>query len=138
MPHINQRGFSQFLVMGLLVIGLVAGLFLVSHPTVFKPKAFDGIADPAISVTPTPASDGWVFCAREFSANAVCSFIGTKQVRYGANGVYNYKVVAGRIECGNNPFGDPVPGVLKHCDYLSTGGTLPPNPSVTPMPRLTY
>ena len=40
MPHLNsQKGFAHVIVLLLLVTGLGVGLYLVSNPTVFKPKA---------------------------------------------------------------------------------------------------
>ncbi len=38
----NQEGFAQILMLLILVAGLGAGLFLVTHPTIFKPKASGG------------------------------------------------------------------------------------------------
>ncbi len=39
MPTINNKGFAHILVLLVLLIGLGVGVFLVTHPTVFKPKA---------------------------------------------------------------------------------------------------
>jgi hypothetical protein len=58
----------------------------------------------------------WIRCSTE---NGICSFIGTRQVRYGANGVYAFKVGAGSIDCNNTVFGDPLFGVVKACDYAN-------------------
>lgn len=67
------------------------------------------------SPTPTPSSGGeWIFCANESS---FCPFSGTREVRYGANGVYVYKTLTDGTDCANYVFGDPVPGVLKSCWY---------------------
>jgi hypothetical protein len=60
---------------------------------------------------PAPASV-WAQCAGE---NGSCSVDGTRQVRYGANGVYVYKTVSGTISCNNASFGDPIVGVVKMC-----------------------
>jgi hypothetical protein len=60
---------------------------------------------------PAPAAS-WTQCAGE---NGSCSFSGTRQVRYGANGVYVYKTVAGPVNCSNDIFGDPIVGVVKVC-----------------------
>ncbi|MCR2806561.1 fibronectin type III domain-containing protein [Paenibacillus soyae] len=75
----------------------------------------------AISVTtssiPTPV---WVHCAGE---NNMCSFTGTKEVRYGAAGSYNYGTYTNGVMCGNNIFGDPAPGQYKTCDVnIAVGG----------------
>jgi spore coat protein U-like protein len=56
---------------------------------------------------------GYTFCSRE---NQRCSFSGTKDVAYGANGRFNYRYgVTGGIDCNNGTFGDPFPGVVKAC-----------------------
>ena len=68
-------------------------------------------AAPAPAPAPAPASN-WTECAGE---NGSCTFSGTRQVRYGANGVYVYKTVAGPISCSNAIFGDPLYGVVKMC-----------------------
>lgn len=41
MPRINQKGIAHILALVILAIGLVAGLYLVTHPTIFKPKAYE-------------------------------------------------------------------------------------------------
>jgi len=66
---------------------------------------------------------GYAFCANEGER---CSFSGTKDVAYGANGSYTVKQgVRGGIDCNNNVFGDPAPGVFKACyikDHQGGGG----------------
>ncbi|MGZ6249219.1 MAG: hypothetical protein ACXWMC_06365 [Syntrophales bacterium] len=57
----------------------------------------------------------WVFCANE---GQLCSFTGTKNVRYGANGVYVSKTLTDGTMCDNSVFGDPLPNVVKQC-YIS-------------------
>ena len=66
------------------------------------------------AAAPAPAGSGWTTCAGE---DSTCSFDGTRQVRYGANGVYVYKTVTGPVLCGNANFGDPIYGVVKTCSY---------------------
>lgn len=54
-------------------------------------------------------------CARE---GEVCSFDGTGQVAYGADGKFTYKTVTNSILCGTSAFGvDPNYGVVKSCYY---------------------
>jgi hypothetical protein len=65
----------------------------------------------AITVTPTTT---WVSCASE---NGTCSFSGTHQVRYGANGSYFTQTFTGGAACNNATFGDPAVGAYKTCDY---------------------
>ncbi|MDW8100359.1 MAG: PA14 domain-containing protein, partial [Anaerolineae bacterium] len=68
----------------------------------------------------TPPS-GYRFCAWE---NERCSFSGTADVAYGANGQFAYRQgVSGGIDCNNSVFGDPVVGVRKACyTRLTSGG----------------
>ncbi len=83
------------------------------------------------NTTPTPVPGNWTFCADE---NGVCSFSGTKQVRYGLDPIYNFIVATNSISCNNGTFGDPYPGVFKHCDYTDVTATSSPNPTPTPAP----
>ncbi|MDB5757614.1 MAG: subtilase family protein [Burkholderia sp.] len=79
---------------------------------------------PAPAPTPTLA---WTDCAGE---GGTCTFSGTRQVRYGANGSYAYKSATGSIACSNGVFGDPIYGTVKTCQYAGdAGGT--PAPAVT-------
>ncbi|GCE14764.1 hypothetical protein KTT_46230 [Tengunoibacter tsumagoiensis] len=65
--------------------------------------------------TSTPPASDWTKCADE---GGVCTVNGTAQVRYGANGTYITKTVTDSIFCSNDAFGsDPLPNVVKHCDY---------------------
>ena len=58
-------------------------------------------------------------CASE---GGTCSFSGTQEIWYGANGTYAKKTATNSIACTNDAFGgDPVPNVAKKC-YLSSGG----------------
>lgn len=59
------------------------------------------------------AQSRYTYCAEE---GQWCSFSGTKDVFYGAEGKNAYKYgVTGGIACNNNVFGDPNPGVHKRC-----------------------
>lgn len=63
---------------------------------------------------------GYTFCAWE---NERCSFSGTADVAYGANGRFAYRSGAsGGIDCNNDVFGDPAYGVRKACYVRQTGG----------------
>src|SRR5262245_33271369 len=62
----------------------------------------------------------WTFCANE---GGTCSFSGTQQVRYGANGGYVYKTLTDGTACTNSVFGDPAPGILKQCEIGSAAST---------------
>lgn len=61
-------------------------------------------------------SGNWNSCAGE---NQYCSFSGTQNVRYGANGTYVYRMITNGTTCSNAVFGDPIFGVAKQC---SIGG----------------
>lgn len=61
-------------------------------------------------------SGNWNSCASE---NQYCSFSGTQNVRYGANGAYVYRMITNGTTCSNAVFGDPIFGVSKQC---SIGG----------------
>jgi len=63
--------------------------------------------------TTSTAPTSWSVCANE---GGTCTFSGTQQVRYGANGLYAYRTVTGSTACTNSVFGDPAPGLTKQCD----------------------
>jgi hypothetical protein len=86
---------------------------------------------PATSPAPVTTTTKWVACAGE---NSLCSFSGSRQVRYGANGIYGYKSATGSIACSNAVFGDPVYGVAKTCSYAETTTTSTPAAPVVTSP----
>jgi hypothetical protein len=62
---------------------------------------------------PTPRP-GWSFCAWE---NTRCSFSGSLEVSYGANGTFTApRTFTGGVGCNNTVFGDPKSGVRKWCE----------------------
>ena len=65
--------------------------------------------------TPTPAVT-WTACASE---GGVCSFSGTRDVRYGTATSFVTKTFTGSVKCSNSVFGDPAHGVVKSCSYSS-------------------
>jgi hypothetical protein len=66
-----------------------------------------------------PARTLYPFCANE---NQTCSnSFGTREIRYGANGQYAYKLVGSNVACTNAVFGDPAPGVAKQCSIGLSG-----------------
>jgi hypothetical protein len=69
---------------------------------------------PAPAPAPAPTTASWTTCASE---GGTCSFSGTRQVRYGANGTYVTKTFTGSASCSNGVFGDPTPGYAKTCAY---------------------
>ena len=77
-----------------------------------------------------PPSGGWTYCAAE---NQQCTFAGTKEVRYGANGTFTTpRVFNSTVSCNNATFGDPLRGVLKRCEYRDVGATPPPPSDTSP------
>ena len=75
----------------------------------------------SIASIQTSAAETWTFCANE---QDLCRFSGVAQLRYGANGTYCTKTFVTSTPCTDSVFGDPLPGVVKRCEYLaSTGGT---------------
>ncbi|MEO6073683.1 MAG: hypothetical protein ABIP67_10580 [Burkholderiales bacterium] len=56
----------------------------------------------------------WTKCAREGES---CSFVGTRQVRYGINGKFAIREINSTTGCNNQVFGDPVEGETKYCEY---------------------
>ncbi|VUD46903.1 Quinoprotein glucose dehydrogenase B [Thalassocella blandensis] len=56
----------------------------------------------------------WIECAQE---GGVCSFSGTKQVRYGKDGHWNEGLFTASVGCNNSVFRDPLPGQRKTCEY---------------------
>ena len=58
----------------------------------------------------------WNACGAE---NASCELPGLSVVRYGANGQYTYQIAMTTSPCTNQNFGDPLPGTVKSCSYIS-------------------
>ncbi len=54
----------------------------------------------------------WVDCAKE---KEFCAFEGSSLVRYGSGDTWVEQQVDGQIDCTNDVFGDPTPGVVKIC-----------------------
>ena len=78
---------------------------------VFGDPIYGTVKGCAIRIPPAPTE--WTFCAAE---GGVCAFTGTREVRYGANGVYVYQTLTNGTDCTNFIFGDPIYGVVKSCD----------------------
>lgn len=60
------------------------------------------------------STSSWTFCSREHER---CSFEGEKEVRYGMDGKFVYKLLNDGTPCDNKVFGDPNYGVVKACYY---------------------
>lgn len=94
-----------------------------------KACEYAGAASPPPPPPPPPPAGTWTACGAEWS---LCSFSGTRQVRYGGAGIYAYKTATGSIECTNAVFGDPLPGGEKACEYADAAPPPNPPPAVTP------
>ena len=66
---------------------------------------------------PTTTTASWTACGNEGST---CAFSGTREVRFGANGVYTSKMITASTPCTTAVFGDPIRGVVKSCSYAGT------------------
>ncbi|HEY3870632.1 MAG TPA: hypothetical protein VGM10_19875 [Actinocrinis sp.] len=61
---------------------------------------------------PPPSFATWTACAAE---NGTCSFSGTQEVAFGADGQYFYGSFTGSAPCTDTQFGDPDQGTAKAC-----------------------
>ena len=76
------------------------------------------------------ATPEWRVCSAEFQR---CSFSGTKEVRYGKNTTWTSpRQFTDGVDCSNNVFGDPLPGITKECQTRDLAGGAPPPPSPSP------
>ena len=79
---------------------------------------------------PPPPPSEWTVCATE---GQLCTFTGSKDVRYGANGTYTApRTFTAPVQCSNTVFGDPVPGTTKRCETRPASSTPPPPVDTTP------
>jgi hypothetical protein len=78
--------------------------------------AYEYVSAPAPSPSPTSTGTNWVKCAVE---NGICTFSGTKTVRYGTGSKWAYKTATNSIACNNSVFGDPAYGYVKECDVAN-------------------
>ena len=111
---------------GTRVVAYGAGTYAsrtVTGNTACTNAAFNG--DPAPSlvkscyVAPLGGPNGYTQCATE---NGTCSFSGSRNVAYGANGAFNSRVIGGGTACTNGVFGDPLNGTAKACYLPPAGG----------------
>ncbi len=87
---------------------------------------------PTPTTPPPPATTvTWTRCAAEGvgAPGDVCTFAGTREVRYGIPGAYTVKVASGSIECSDGAFGVTVATPYQNfCDYSSVDATTPSTP----------
>lgn len=77
-------------------------------PAPNSPKRCEIIGDGAGS-----GNDEWVFCAPEGQS---CNFRGSSEVRFGYGDRFTTRRAYTSVRCEVSAFGDPVPGVTKHCE----------------------
>src|ERR1043166_8565097 len=92
-------------------------------------KGGKGSFPPIPAPQPQP-NDEFVKCANE---NEQCKFAGEKIVKYGADKRWIEKTFSNGVDCSNDVFGDPAPGIAKAC-YIK-GGQNPPAPAPQPQPQ---
>ncbi|WP_405974008.1 hypothetical protein OG496_37295 [Streptomyces sp. NBC_00988] len=79
----------------------------------FDPPAVDSRRSTSCYLTgPPPTTTTWTTCAAEAGT---CTFTGTHEVAFGANGQYSYGSYTGGTPCTNTVFGDPISGTSKSC-----------------------
>jgi hypothetical protein len=71
-----------------------------------------GVVKDCYVVGAPPSFTTWTSCSAE---NGSCSFSGTHEVAYGANGQYFYGSFTNGTSCSNAVFGDPAFGTAKTC-----------------------
>jgi hypothetical protein len=120
--------------LGLLLLPLLTACGGADQPasnTNQVPSAI-GTSPPTIAPVPAPAPSSWEFCANE---NGVCSFSGTKQVRYGVGSSFTVKTFSSSVNCSNAVFGDPLSGADKICEIANvTVAPAPAGPAPAPAP----
>ncbi|HEX3789866.1 MAG TPA: hypothetical protein VHW44_18510 [Pseudonocardiaceae bacterium] len=102
---------------------------VISAPTACSNATFGG-KDPAVGIlkscylAPAGGPKGFTACAAE---GGTCTFAGTQEVAFGANGAFGFQTATGSIACTDGAFGaDPLPNVAKSC-YLATSAGPPGN-----------
>ena len=87
-----------------------------------------GLSSNEATVTIPLTSSSWTVCALE---GRYCSFVGTANVRFGANGKFTTLTATDGIYCSNSVFGDPAPGATKKCEIDIPLIVFPSNPNAT-------
>src|SRR5262249_12953480 len=114
---------------------LYTGTITLTSTATMKAKAFktgyNASAESSASFTvAAPLITAWTFCATE---NSPCNFSGTKEVRYGTNGVYVSQIFTNGVSCDNNIFDDPVYGYVKQSEYRDVSSPLTvATPTISP------
>jgi endo-1,4-beta-xylanase len=112
--------------------GFIATPGSSSMPVVFIVNGEEANSNSETTPTPTPTptstsdSDldsiaGYAYCSSE---GETCTYSGTVDIAYGADGQFNFlpNQSSGSVSCDNDTFGDPVFGTLKAC-YIKSVST---------------
>jgi hypothetical protein len=95
------------------------------YPTCSVAGQWTPTEPPAGTCVPIP-TEQWTLCANDY---AVCSFTGTRRVRFGLNATWverDLTAANGGVPCRIATFGsDPLPGVAKRCELSSAGAPEP-------------
>jgi hypothetical protein len=83
------------------------------------------VAVAAAAPTPAPGAPNWSKCADE---GGRCNFNGVRTVRYGANERFVTREFKNGVDCGNQVFGDPIPGLSKSCEVAVAAAAPTPAP----------
>lgn len=91
------------------------------HATTYDQPGFGSLTHYEGSGSGGGIPQGYTLCSNE---GQNCTFSGTVNVAYGANGQFNYQynVTGGSIACDNATFGDPINGVVKACYVQPVSG----------------
>ena len=86
---------------------------------------FRGVQPGVRTFAYTGSQSTWQTCA---SDKGMCTFNGTKGVRYGSGTTFVYGTFTNGVSCSTARFGDPTPGAAKHCEVSDT--EVPPTPGI--------
>jgi hypothetical protein len=89
----------------------------IASITAMPPPTTTPTTPPTTTPTTDLTSTNWKVCAFE---GGICTFAGTRQVRYGTASAAYTKTATGTIVCSNAVFGDPAFGLAKSCSYSTT------------------
>lgn len=106
-----RYGANNIWVTGIFTNGVACTNAVFGDPVSGVAKTCQYYQIAVATPTSTPAFT-WQTCANE---NGFCSFTGTAQVRYGANGIWVTQIHTNGVACTNAVFGDPISGVAKTC-----------------------
>lgn len=80
---------------------------------VFGDPAY-GVAKACYLISSPNSTTTWTLCATQ---NSTCSFSGTHEVAYGADGAYVYGSFTNGTACSDTAFGNPISNIVQSCYY---------------------